>query len=97
MESTSNSTSTITQTKFVQVVFWDCVQLLDLWSKGSSGPLLSGCFTVDGFVPLFTAIHAEVIIEAVLALLRGEFTTFLEWGMMLSLGSINFCITVFCR
>jgi len=97
MESTSNSTSAITQTKFVQVIFGDCVQLSDLWSKGSSGPLLSRCFTVDGFVPLFTAIHAEVIIKAVLTLLGGEFTTFLKWGTTLSLGSVNFCVTVFCR
>jgi len=97
MEGTSNSASTITQTKFVQVFFWDGVHLLDLQSKGSSGLLLSGGFTVDGFVPLFTAIHAEVIVKAVLALFRSKFPTFLEWGTALSLGGVNFYVTVFHR
>jgi len=97
MESMSNSASTITQTKFVQVFFLDSVYLLDFWHKGSSGPFLSGCFTVDGFMPLFTTIHTEVVVKAVLTLLRGEFPMFLKWGTALSLGSINFCITVFHR
>jgi len=97
MESTSNSASTITQAKFVQVVFWDGVHLSDFWSKGSSGPLLPRCFTIDGFMPLFTAIHTEVVVKAVLSLFRGEFPMFLKQGMALSLGGVNFCVTVFRR
>jgi len=97
VEGTSNSASTITQTEFVHVFFWNSVHLLDFQSKGSPGPLLSGGFTVDGFMALFTAIHTEVIVEAVLSLFWGEFPIFLKWGMTLSLGGVNFCITVFCR
>ena len=97
MESTSNSASIITQTKFVQVFFQDRVHLSDLGSKGSSGPLLSGGFTVDGFMPLFTAIHTKVIVEAVLSLFRGKFPTFLKRGTALSLGGVYFCVTVFRR
>ena len=97
MESTSNSASTITQTEFVQIFFWDSVHLLDFQRKGSPRSLLSGGLAINGFVSLFTAIHAEVIVKVVLVLLGGEFPTFLKWGMVLSLGSVNFCVTVFCR
>ena len=97
MKSTSNSASTIAQTKFVQIFFRNDVHLSDFWSKESSGPLLSGCFTVDGFVSLFTTIHAEIIVEAVLALFGGKFSSFLKQGMALSLGGVNFCVTVFRR
>jgi len=97
MESTSNSASTITQTQFVQVVFWDGVHLADFRHKGSPRSLLSGGFTVDGFVSLFTTVHTEIVVKVVLLLFWGEFPTFLKWGMSLSLGGVNFCVTVFCR
>ena len=97
MESTSNSASAITQTKFVQVFFRDGVHLSDFQSKGGSGPLLSRGFTVDGFVPLFTTVHTEIVVKVVLLLFRGKFPTFFKWGMTLSLGGINFCVTVFHR
>jgi len=97
MESMSNSASTITQTEFVQIFLWDSVHLSDFQRKGSPRSLLSGGFAIDSFVPLFTAIHAEVIVKAVLALLGGEFPMFLKQGAALSLGSINFCVTVFHR
>jgi len=97
MESMSNSASTITQAEFVQIFFWDHVHLSDFQHKGSPRFLLSGGLAINGSVPLFTAIHAKVIVKAVLALLGGELPTFLEWGMALSLGSINFCVTVFRR
>ena len=97
MESTSNSASTIAQAKFVQVFFRDCVNLSDLGCKGSSGPLLPGGFTVDGFVSLFTAVHTKIVVEAVLALFLGEFSSFLKRRSALSLGSVNYCVTVFRR
>ena len=97
MEGTSNSASTITQTEFVQVFFQDSVHLSDFWYKGSPGSLLSGGLAINGFMPLFTAIHAEVIVKAVLALFQHEFPLFLKQGVMLSLGSVNFCVTVFRR
>jgi len=97
IEGTSNSASTVTQTKFVQIFFWDSVHLLDFQSKGSPGSLLSGGLTVDGFVPLFTPIHTKVVVKVVLLLFWGEFPTFLKQGMALSLGGVNFCVTVFCR
>jgi len=97
MESMSNSASTIIQTEFVQIFFWDSVYLSDFWRKGSPGSLLSGGLAINGFVSLFTAIHAEVIVKAVLVLFRGKFPMSLKWGPALSLGSVNFCITVFRR
>jgi len=97
MESASNSASIITQTQFVQVIFWDCVHLSDLGSKGSSGPLLSRGFTVDGFMPLFTTVHTKVVVKAVLVLFLGEFPLFLKRRAALSLGGVNYCIPVFCR
>jgi len=97
VEGTSNSASTITQAEFVQVFFWDSVHLLDFGSKGRSGPLLSRSFTINGFMPLFTAIHTKIVVKAVLSLFRGEFPLFLKRGMALSLGGINLCVTVFHR
>jgi len=97
VESTSNSASTITQTKFVQVFFQDGVHLSDFQSKRSAGPLLSRGFTIDGFMALFTAVHTEIVVKAVLSLFQGEFPLSLKQGTMLSLGDIDFCVTVFCR
>ena len=97
MESTSNSASTITQTEFVQIVFWNSVQLSDFQLERSPGSLLSGGLAIDSFMALFTTVHTKVVVKAVLALLGGQFPSFLERGTTLSLCSVNFCVTVFRR
>jgi len=79
MESTSTSASTITQTEFVQIFFRNSVHLSDFRRKRSPGLCLSGGLAIDGLVSLFTEIHAEIIVKAVLSLLGSELPTFLEW------------------